>query len=97
MNLFKSKKGTVKENALNARVKVLGSGCKKCNELEATVKEALLALGKEPVVEHVTDFAKIAAYGAMSMPALVIDEKLVSSGKILTKQEAMNIIEEANI
>lgn len=93
MKLFQSKQGTVKGNALNARVKVLGSGCKKCNELEENVKAALEQLGLEPVVEHIHDFKKIATYGAMSMPGLVIDDKLVVCGQVLTKQQAMQYIE----
>lgn len=75
-----------------AGVKVLGSGCAKCNELEAVTKEALKELGMDTSIEHVTDFAQIAAYGVMSTPALVVDGKVVSYGKVLKKQEAINIL-----
>jgi len=73
-------------------VKVLGSGCAKCNALEAAVKEALAELGMDTAVEHVTDFAEIAAYGVMTTPALVVDGKVVSYGKVLKKEEAAALL-----
>jgi small redox-active disulfide protein 2 len=80
--------GTEKE----ASVKVLGSGCAKCNALEGAVKEALAELGMDTTVEHVTDFAQIASYGVMSTPALVVDGKVVSFGRVLTKDAAAAIL-----
>jgi hypothetical protein len=74
-------------------VKVLGSGCKKCNELEAATIEALEKLGMDTKIEHVTDFTQIAAYGVMTTPALVIDEKVVSYGKVLKTEEVVKILE----
>jgi small redox-active disulfide protein 2 len=74
-------------------VKVLGSGCTKCNELEASAKEALAELGMDTSIEHVTDFAEIAAYGVMSTPALVIDGKVVSFGKVLKKNEVVKLLQ----
>ncbi len=73
-------------------VKVLGSGCARCNQLEAAVKEALRELGREDEVGHVTDYAEIAAYGVMSTPALVIGERVVSSGKVLRKDEVIALL-----
>ena len=75
-----------------ASVKVLGSGCAKCNSLEGAVKEALAELGMDTTVEHVTDFAQIASYGVMSTPALVVDGKVVSFGRVLTKDSAVAIL-----
>jgi len=75
-----------------ASVKVLGSGCAKCNELEKATKEALGELGMSTEIDHVTDFAKIAAYGVMSTPALVVDGKVVSYGKALKKDEVVKIL-----
>ncbi|HOO28132.1 MAG TPA: thioredoxin family protein, partial [Lachnospiraceae bacterium] len=89
MALFKSTKKEEKTEGQEASVKVLGSGCAKCNQLEAAAKEALKALGMDTTVGHVTDFAKIAAYGVMSTPALVVDEKVVSYGKVLKADEVM--------
>jgi small redox-active disulfide protein 2 len=75
-----------------ASVKVLGSGCAKCNALEGAVKEALAELGMDTTVEHVTDFAQIASYGVMSTPALVVDGKVVSFGRVLTKDAAAALL-----
>lgn len=72
---------------------VLGSGCAKCNQLEAAVKEALLQLGIEEPIHHVKDFAQIAAYGVMTTPALVVDGKVVSSGKVLKTAEAVELLQ----
>ena len=66
---------------------VLGPGCKKCHETERVVKEALLEVGKEAVVEHETDIAKIAGYGIFSTPGVVIDGEVKSAGKIPSKAE----------
>lgn len=71
-----------------AGVKVLGSGCAKCNALEEAARAALEELGMDTAIDHVTDFAQIAAYGVMSTPALVVDGKVVSYGKALSKDEA---------
>ena len=76
-------------------VKVLGTGCTKCNALESAVRSALEALGMDTTIDHVTDFAQIAAYGVMSTPALVVDGKVVSYGKVLSKEEAKDIIQKA--
>lgn len=74
-------------------VKVLGSGCAKCNGLEANVKTALEQLGMDTAIEHVTDFNVIAAYGVMSTPALVVDGKVVSYGKVLKVEEAVKLLQ----
>ena len=76
-------------------VRVLGSGCAKCNALEAAVREALAELGMDTAIDHVTDFAQIAAYGVMTTPALVVDGKVVSYGRVLGKDEAKSVIQKA--
>ena len=73
-------------------VKVLGSGCSKCNELESNTKAALAQLGMDTEIEHVTDFTQIAAYGVMSTPALVVDGKVVAFGKVLKTEEVLIIL-----
>ena len=73
-------------------IKVLGSGCTKCNQLEAATKEALTELGMDTSIDHVTDFAEIATYGVMTTPALVVDGKVVSYGKVLKKEEVIDIL-----
>lgn len=72
--------------------KVLGSGCAKCQKLEENLRQALTQKGEDANVEHVTDFAEIAQYGVMSTPALVVDEKVVSMGKVLSVEEVKDII-----
>ena len=75
-----------------ASVKVLGTGCDKCNVLEKNVKEALSELGITDKIDHVTDFGQIAAMGVMSTPALVIVNKVVSMGKVLRKDEVIKAL-----
>jgi small redox-active disulfide protein 2 len=74
-----------KENILI--IKILGSGCKKCLALGKNAKSAAEAAGDEVEIIKVTDFAEIAGYGVMSTPGLVINEKLVSAGKVLSVEE----------
>lgn len=76
-------------------IKVLGGGCAKCNALESAVRSALEELGMDTAIDHVTDFGQIAAYGVMSTPALVVDGKVVSYGKVLNKAEAKDVIQRA--
>lgn len=76
----------------NLDIKVLGSGCKKCELLEVNTKEALASLNIQANVSHVKEFDEIAKYGVMSTPALVINNKVVSTGKVLTKEEVVKII-----
>lgn len=75
-----------------AGVKILGSGCAKCNALEAAAAEALKRLGMDTAIDHVTDFSQIAAYGVMTTPALVVDGKVVSYGKVLNADEIVRIL-----
>jgi len=81
-----------KAKAEGASVKVLGSGCAKCNQLEAATKAALEQLGMDATIDHVTDFAQIAAYGVMTTPALVVDGKVVSYGKVIKTVEVVKIL-----
>jgi small redox-active disulfide protein 2 len=79
--------------AANASVLILGSGCDKCNELEANTKAALLELGFDDTVGHVTDFGQIAAYGVMQTPALVVDGKVVSYGRVLKPVDIVKLLQ----
>lgn len=69
------------------QIKILGSGCKKCLALAENTRLALEQKGLQAEMEKVTDFAQIAAFGVMSTPALVIDGKVVSAGKVLSSAE----------
>ena len=75
-------------------VKVLGSGCMSCHALLENTQKAVLNMGKENEirVEYVTDLEKIMGYGVMSMPALVINEKIASVGKVLRPAEIQDIL-----
>ena len=68
-------------------IKILSSGCSKCQALTENTRKALADTGREAEILKVTDFAGIAAHGVMSTPALVVDGKVVSAGKVLTPAE----------
>lgn len=88
--------GKVKETN-HSRVKVLGSGCKKCNDLELATIDALTELGLDTSIEHVTDFSEIAKYGVMSTPALVVDNQVISYGRVLNKEEVLNLLKKIEL
>jgi small redox-active disulfide protein 2 len=73
-------------------IKILGSGCKKCITLGENTQAALANLGREAQVLKVTDITEIAAHGVMSTPALVVDDKVVSVGKVLTTAEVEKLL-----
>ena len=74
-------------------VKILGGGCRNCVALTENTETALKELGMEAEIVKVTDFQDIMAYGVMLTPALVIDEKVVSCGKLLKPKEIKAILE----
>ena len=68
-------------------IKVLGPGCANCKRLEERTREAVASLGLDAEIEKVTDYADIAGYGVMKTPGLVVDERLVVSGRVPTTRE----------
>ncbi len=72
-------------------IKVLGTGCKKCTTLKENVEEAIKNEGIDASVEKVEDIQTIIAYGVMNTPALVIDEKVVSKGKVLKSKDIQKL------
>ncbi|MFA5246819.1 MAG: thioredoxin family protein [Candidatus Micrarchaeia archaeon] len=74
-------------------IQVLGTGCAKCGELEKRVKDAVAKAGVKATVEHVYDVEKIIAMNIFSTPALVIDGKVVFSGRIPGVDELVKLIE----
>ena len=74
-------------------IKVLGSGCKSCHELYENTKEAVKNAGLSVEVEYITDMEKVMGYGVMSMPGLVVNEKVVSMGKVLKADDVEKILE----
>lgn len=73
-------------------VKVLGAGCKSCHEMYENARQAVKALGLDIEVEYVTDMQKIMEYGVMSMPALAVNEKIVSAGRVLKAAEIEKLL-----
>ncbi|QFR49815.1 thioredoxin family protein [Sulfurimonas lithotrophica] len=74
------------------KIEILGTGCAKCNQLEAVVKEAVAKSGKFVQIEKVDDMMKIMEYQVVSTPGLVIDGKVVSTGKVLSVEEVLAFI-----
>lgn len=73
-------------------VKILGPGCKNCQNLERATREALAELGLEATVEKVTDFADIASYGVMKTPGLVVDGEVLVSGRVPRTEELRRLL-----
>ena len=73
-------------------VKILGSGCPNCKRLEKTTREALAEMGVEATVTKVTDFADILSYNIIATPGLVIDEQVVSYGRVPNRAEITSLI-----
>ena len=76
-------------------IKILGPGCKKCQLLLENTQQALATLGMDASIEKVSDYAAIAALGVMSTPALVINERVVASGRVLDSQEIAHLLQKA--
>lgn len=73
-------------------IKVLGAGCKSCHEQYENAKKAIKDMGLDLEVEYITDMQKVMEYGAMSMPALVVNEKVVSMGKVLKSDDVIALL-----
>ncbi|EQB38749.1 redox-active disulfide protein [Sulfurimonas hongkongensis] len=76
------------------KIEVLGTGCAKCITLEKVVKEAVAKSGKFAQIEKVDDLMKIMEYQVVSTPGLVIDGKVVSTGRVLSVDEVVALINE---
>ena len=73
-------------------IKVLGAGCRSCHEQYENAKAAVNALGLDLEVEYITDMEKVMGYGVMSMPAIVVNEKVVSMGKVLKSADVEKLL-----
>lgn len=73
-------------------VKVLGVGCASCHEQYKQAKAAVKSMGLDVEVEYITDLQKVVGYGAMSMPALVVNEKVVAMGKVLKAADVEKLL-----
>ncbi len=68
-------------------IKILGSGCANCKKLEAVTQKVVTSMGLEARVDHVTDYAEIMKFPILSTPGLVVNGKVVSSGRIPSESE----------
>ena len=73
-------------------IRVLGAGCKSCHELYENAQAAARALGLNVDVEYITDMEQVMAYGAMSMPALVVNGRVVSMGRVLKPADVERLL-----
>lgn len=73
-------------------IKVLGTGCAKCKSLESLTKEVISEMNLSATIEKIEDIQKILEYGIMSTPGLVINGKVVLSGRLPKKREIMEIL-----
>jgi small redox-active disulfide protein 2 len=76
-------------------IKVLGPGCPNCKKVEMIARQALEAIGAQAEVVKVTDYSQIMEYNILSTPGLVINEKVVSSGRIPTQSEVITWVADA--
>lgn len=73
-------------------IKVLGAGCKSCHEQYEQAQQAADAMGLSVKVEYITDMQKVMEYGVMSMPAIVVNDRVVSMGKVLKAAEVEHLL-----
>jgi small redox-active disulfide protein 2 len=75
-------------------IKVLGPGCRNCVTLEARTREAIDSLGVAAELEKVTDYGDIAKFGVVSTPALVVDDRVILSGRVPTVAALRQLLED---
>ncbi len=73
-------------------ITILGGGCASCKKLYENTKKAITEMGLSVEVEYITDMEKVMAYGVMSMPALVVNEKVVAMGKVLKPADVVKLL-----
>ena len=80
------------EDTKNCCIKVLGAGCKSCRAQYENTKTAVMAMKLSVEPEYITDMQKIMEYGVMRMPALVVNERVVSQGKVLSADDVEKLL-----
>lgn len=88
-----NKQNIIVDSDINGSIKVLGSCCDRCDELTSNIITALNECGINQNVSHITDFLEIAKHGVMSTPGLVINNRVISVGKVLNVRELKEILE----
>ena len=74
------------------KIRILGTGCTKCNQVEKTAREVVKELGIDASIEEVKDIRKIMEYNVLITPGLVVNEEVVISGRIPSKAEVTQFI-----
>jgi small redox-active disulfide protein 2 len=74
------------------KVEIMGSGCQKCRQLEENARSAIASLGIEAEVQHITDQIEIAKRGVMITPALAVNGKIVSKGKVISPEQIQPLL-----
>ena len=74
------------------KIKVLGTGCSRCKTLLTTVEQVVSEIDLNATITKVDDILKIMEYNVMGLPALVVDEKVLSTGKTLSKEEVKKLL-----
>jgi small redox-active disulfide protein 2 len=77
---------------MSLHIKVLGGGCANCHNLEQNARTAVAQLGADAEIEHVSDPAEYARYGLLFTPGLVVNEKLVSAGRVPAVNEVFTLL-----
>jgi small redox-active disulfide protein 2 len=75
------------------KIEILGSGCKKCQQLEANAREALVKLNLTAEVVHITDPIEIAKKGVMSTPSMTINGKVASKGQVISPEQIQSLLQ----
>lgn len=73
-------------------IKVLGAGCKSCHEQYENVRKAVTEMGLDIEVEYITDMERVMTYGVMSMPAIAVNEKIASMGRVLKTADVVKLL-----
>lgn len=84
-------------NSKDTSIKVLGAGCSSCHTLLENTQKAVKNIGLDIEIEYVTDMQKVAQYGVMSIPALVVNEKVVTMGKVLKTDEVEKLLKKIGL
>lgn len=75
------------------KIEIMGTGCKKCQQLEANAREAVANLNLSAEVSHITDPIEIAKKGVMSTPAMAINGRVVSKGQVISTEQIQPLLQ----
>lgn len=81
---------------MSKHIKILGTGCPKCQQTKAVVEEVIKENGLDATVEKVEDIMKIMEYNILSTPAVVVDEEICIKGRVPSKAEVLEFLTKAS-